>query len=58
MQYYCIDKDNYDACISNVFSKVVERIYILYSLMEDYLHSTHTKFGFKQTHGTEMCVFV
>ena len=26
--------------------------------MEDYLQSTNNQFGFKQKHGTEMCVFV
>ena len=51
------DKDNYrPICISNVFTKVVEKV--LYSRMEDYLQSTNNQFGFKQKHGTEMCVFV
>ena len=51
------DKDNYrPICISNVFTKVVEKV--LYNRMEDYLQTTHNQFGFKQKHGTEMCVFV
>ena len=51
------DKDNYrPMCISNVFTKVVEKV--LYSRMEVYLQTTHNQFGFKQKHGTEMCVFV
>ena len=51
------DKDNYrPICISNVFTNVVAKV--LYSRMEDYLQSTNNQFGFKQEHGTEMCVFV
>ena len=43
------DKDNYmPICISNVFTKVVEKV--LYSRMEDYLQSTNNQFGFKQKH--------
>ena len=51
------DKNNYrPICISNVFTKVVEKV--LYSRMEDHIQSTNNQFGFKQKHGTEMCVFV
>ena len=51
------DKNNYrPICISNVFTKVVEKV--LYSRMEDYLQSTNNQVGFKRKHGTEMCVFV
>ncbi len=50
------DKNNYrPICISNVFTKVVEKG--LYSRVEDYLQSTNNQFAFKQKHGTEMCVF-
>ena len=50
------DKDNYrPICISNVFTKLVEKV--LYSLMEDYLQSTHHQFGFKQNM-VQKCVFL
>ena len=50
-------KNNYrPICISNVFTKVVEKV--LYIRMEDYLQSTNNQVGFKRKHGTEMCVFV
>ena len=51
------DKDNYrPICLSNVFSKVVEKV--LYSRMQNWLLTTPNQFGFKPKHGTEMCVFV
>ena len=51
------DKDNYrPICLSNVFSKVVEKVH--YSRMQNWLLTTPNQFGFKPKHGTEMCVFV
>ena len=50
------DKDNHiPTCISNVFTKVVEKV--LYSRMEDYLQATHNQFEFKQKHGTCVCLY-
>ena len=51
-----IDNYRYNMCLANVFTKLVEKV--LYSRMGGYLQSTFNQFGFKQKHGTELCVFV
>ena len=49
-------KDNYrPICLSNVFTKVIEKV--LLCRMQGWLLTTSNQFGFKRKHGTDMCVF-
>ena len=50
------DKDNYrPICLSNVFTKVIEKV--LLCRMLGWLSTTSNQFGFKHKHGKDMCVF-
>ena len=51
------DKNNYrPICLSNVFTKILENI--LLSRIDNFICTKSNQFGFKQKHGTDMCVFV
>jgi exonuclease III len=50
-------KSNYrPVTLATIVSKVLEKV--IYVKTEPYLYSSDNQFGFKKSHGTEMCVFV
>ena len=50
------EKGNYSPiCLSNICSKITDAV--LFNKMDTYLQTTPHQFGFKPTHGTELCVF-
>ena len=50
------DKHNYrPIAISTTMSKVLELLMLL--KIDSYLYTTDNQFGFKQNHGTDMCIY-
>ena len=51
------DSDNYRLiAIANSVSKVIEQLILTKS--KRHLHTKENQFGFKEDHGTEMCIFL